>query len=59
MCPAGSVRRYMMRYYTFLFKRYGEAWSVSERILGRDEEDAYEQAMKFAERHGYSDFIMT
>lgn len=48
-----------MRYYTFLFKRIGEAWSISAKILGRNEDDAYEQAMKYAERNGYSDFILT
>lgn len=47
-----------MGYYTFLFKRSGEAWCISVRLLGRNEEDAYEQAMKYAETHGYSDFIL-
>lgn len=47
-----------MGYYTFLFKKPGESWSVEERILGRNEDDAYEQAMKYAEKNGYSDFTM-
>ena len=48
-----------MGYYTFLFKKVGEAWSEAKKILGWDEDDAYEQAMKYAERNGYSDFIPT
>lgn len=48
-----------MRYFTFLFKRYGEAWSASVKLLGRNEEDAYLQAMNYAEAHGYTDFILT
>ena len=47
------------QYYTFLFKFYGDTWSISKRILGWGEDDAYEQAMKYAEMHGYSDFILT
>lgn len=48
-----------MRYYTFLFKKADEAWSVSVKMLGRNEDDAYEQAITYAERNGYTDFILT
>ena len=48
-----------MRYYTFLFKtNTNEPWKISERFVARNEDDAIEQAIKYAERNGYCDFTL-
>lgn len=48
-----------MRYYTFLFKmNMNEPWKVSERFVARNEDDAIDQAIKYAEKNGFCDFIL-
>ena len=47
-----------LKYYRCLFKHNGEPWSLEAEVLAYDLDDAFEQAMRFAERHGYDDFTV-
>ena len=48
-----------MRYYTFLFKAdMNEAWTESMKFVARNENDAIDCAIRYAEMNGYCDFTM-
>lgn len=48
----------MFNYYTFLFKRTGEAWGATMQFLARSEDEAYECALNWADANEYADFRM-
>lgn len=48
-----------MRYYTFLFKvNPTDGWSITEQFVARNDNEAWECAMRWAENNGYCDLTM-